>query len=191
MLERINLVPQLPLAERIKKATLPVVGLLLALVFLFLAASDRMLKAGISSLNREIATIQERAEGISVTQAKVAQLTGSIKQRQEEKERLSAEAAKLTSIQERKKYFSRMLAAIATTLPASIRCDNIIFTKDGGQIIGTASQYRELPGFVKELGAPPVFSNVVLRDLDRSPDAKKQDFTFTIAFQLKREGDPS
>jgi Tfp pilus assembly protein PilN len=191
MLERINLVPQLPLAERIRKATLPAIGLLLALVFLFLAASDRMLKAEISSLNRDIATIQQRAEDISATQAKVAQLTASIKQRQEEKERLSAEAAKLSSIQERKKYFSRMLAAIVTTLPASIRCDNIIFTKDGGLIIGTALQYRELPGFVKELGTPSVFSNVMLRDLDRSPDAKKQDFTFTIAFQLKREGDPS
>ena len=44
MLERINLVPQLPLAERIRKTTLPVVGLLLALIILFLAASDRILK---------------------------------------------------------------------------------------------------------------------------------------------------
>lgn len=191
MLERINLVPQLPLAERIRKTTLPVVGLLLVLVILFLAASDRMLKAGISSLNRDIAAIQQRAESITVTQAKVAQLTAGIKQQTEAKEQLGAQATKLTTIQERKKYFSRMLAAIAAALPPSIRCDKIVFAKDGGQISGTALQYRELPAFVKELGNTPPFANVILRDLDRSPDAKKADFTFSIAFQLQREGEPS
>ncbi|MCG2740795.1 MAG: hypothetical protein L6300_11245, partial [Syntrophaceae bacterium] len=113
MLERINLVPQLPLDERIRKATLPVVGILLALVILFLAANDRILKAQIRSLNRDIAAAQQRAGEITATQARIAQLTSSITQQKEEKEQLSVQAAKLTSIQERKKYFSRMLAAIA------------------------------------------------------------------------------
>lgn len=191
MLERINLVPQLPLDERIRKATLPVVGILLALVLLFLAANDRILKTQIRSLNRDIAAAQQRAGEITATQARIAQLTGSITQQKEEKEQLSVQAAKLTSIQERKKYFSRMLAAIALTMPSSVRCEKITFQKDGGQIVGTAVQYRELPAFVKALGNTPPFTNVMLRDLDRSPDAKKTDFTFTIAFQLKREADPS
>lgn len=191
MLERINLVPQLPLAERIKKTSLPAIGLLLALIFLFLAASDRILKSHISSLSKDIAVAQQRATEITATQAKIAQLTSSIKQQTDEKERLSAQAAKLTSIQERKKYFSRILAAITTAMPSSVRCEKIIFTKDGGQITGSALQYRELPAFVKTLGNNPLFANVMLHNLDRSPDAKKADFTFTIAFQLKREGDPS
>jgi len=191
MLERINLVPQLPLAERIKKITLPAVGLLLALVVLFLAASDRILKTRINSLNVDIAATQQRAGEITATQARIAQLTGSIKQQKEEKERLSAQAAKLTGIQERKKLFSRLLATISTTMPPSVRCEKIVFTKDGGQISGTALQYRELPAFVKALGNNPLFTNVLLHDLDRSPDAQKSDFTFTIAFQLKREADPS
>ena len=191
MLERINLVPQLPLAERIRKITLPAVGLLLALIFLFLAASDRVLKSQISSLTKDISVAQQRATEITATQAKIAQLTSSIKQQKDEKEQLSVQAAKLTGIQERKKYFSRMLAAIALTMPSSVRCEKIIFQKDGGQITGTAVQYRELPAFVKALGNTPHFANVMLRDLDRSPDAKKTDFTFTIAFQLKREADPS
>ncbi|MBU1404790.1 MAG: hypothetical protein KKE82_13985, partial [Proteobacteria bacterium] len=104
MLERINLVPQLPLDERIRKATLPVVGILLALVILFLAANDRILKTQIRSLNRDIAAAQQRAGEITATQARIAQLTGSITQQKEEKEQLSVQAAKLTSIQERKKY---------------------------------------------------------------------------------------
>ena len=191
MLERINLVPQLPLAERIRKTTLPAIGLLLALIFLFLAGSDRVLKARISSLNLDIAAAQQRATEITATQAKIAQLTSSIKQQTDEKERLSAQAAKLTGIQERKKYFSRVLATIATAMPSSVRCEKIIFAKDGGQITGNALQYRELPTFVKTLGNSPLFANVVLHELDRSPDAKKSDFTFTIAFHLKKEGDPS
>lgn len=191
MLERINLVPQLPLAERIRKTTLPAVGLLLALIILFLAANDRILKARISSLSRDIATIQQQAAEIGATQAKIALLTSSTKQQTEEKERLNAQAAKLTTIQERKRYFSRVLSAIATTMPSSVRCEKIIFTKDGGQITGSALQYRELPAFVKTLGNNPLFSSVLLHGLDRSSDAKKADFTFTIAFQLKREGDPS
>ena len=191
MLERINLVPQLPLAERIRKTTLPAVGLLLALIFLFLAASDRILKSQISSLSKDIAAAQQRATKITATQARIAQLTGSIKQQTDEKERLSAQAAKLTGIQERKKYFSRVLATIAAAMPSSVRCEKIIFAKDGGQITGSALQYRELPAFVKALGNNPLFTSVMLHDLDRSPDAKKTDFTFTIAFQLKREGDPS
>jgi Tfp pilus assembly protein PilN len=191
MLERINLVPQLPLAERIKKTTLPAVGLLLALIFLFLAASDRILKSQLSSLSKDISVAQQRATEITATQARIAQLTSSIKQQTDEKERLSAQAAKLTSIQERKKYFSRVLAAITTAMPSSVRCEKIIFAKDGGQITGSALQYRELPAFVKTLGNNPLFANVTLHNLDRSPDTKKADFTFTIAFQLKREGDPS
>lgn len=191
MLERINLVPQLPLAERIRKITLPAVGLLLALIFLFLAASDRILKAKISSLNLDIAAAQQRAAEITATQAKIAQLTSSIKQQKDEKERLSAQAVKLTSIQERKKYFSRVLSTIATAMPSSVRCEKITFAKDGGQITGSALQYRELPAFVKALGNNPLFTSVMLHNLDRSPDAKKSDFTFTIAFQLKREADPS
>jgi Tfp pilus assembly protein PilN len=191
MLERINLVPQLPLAERIRKTTLPAVGLLLALIFLFLAASDRILKSQISSLSKDIAAAQQRATEITATQARIAQLTNSIKQQTEKKEHLSAEAIKLTSIQERKKYFSRVLAAITTAMPSSVRCEKITFAKDGGQITGSALQYRELPTFVKTLGNNPLFANVMLHNLDRSSDAKKADFTFTIAFQLKREGDPS
>ena len=191
MLERINLVPQLPLAERIRKTTLPAVGLLLALIFLFLAASDRVLKTQISSLNLDIAAAQQRAGEIAATQAKIAQLTSSIKQQKDEKEQLSIQATKLTSIQERKKYFSRLLSTIATAMPSSVRCEKIIFAKDGGQITGSALQYRELPAFVKALGNNPLFTSVMLHNLDRSPEAKKADFTFTIAFQLKREGDPS
>ncbi len=191
MLERINLVPQLPLDERIRKTTLPAVGLLLAFIMLFLFASDRILKARISSLSIDIAAAQQRAGEISATQAKIALLTNSIAQQKDEKERLSIQAAKLTSIQERKKYFSKVLATIATEMPPSIRCTKITFVKDGGQISGTALQYRELPAFVKGLSNNPLFTNVLLHDLDRSPDAKKSDFTFTIAFQLTREGDPS
>ncbi|MCX5875368.1 MAG: PilN domain-containing protein [Deltaproteobacteria bacterium] len=191
MLERINLVPQLPLAERIRKITLPAVGLLLALIFLFLAASDRVLKSQISSLTKDIAAAQQRATEITATQAKIAQLTSSIKQQKDEKEQLSAQAAKLTGIQERKKYFSRVLAAITTAMPSSVRCDKITFAKDGGQIAGSALQYRELPAFVKTLGNNHLFASVMLHNLDRCPDAKKADFTFTITFQLKREGDPS
>jgi len=191
MLERINLVPQLPLAERIRKATLPTVGILLIIVTLFLTASDRILKAKIRSLSRDIAAAQLRAGEIAVTQAKIAQLTSIIKQQKETKEQLSGQAAKLTSIQERKKYFSRILATIATAMPSSIRCEKISFAKDGGQIVGAALQYRELPAFVKALGDNPLFTSVLLHALDRSADAKKADFTFTIAFQLKRETDPS
>ena len=191
MLERINLVPQLPLAERIRKTTLPAIGFLLVLIILFLAANDRILKTRISSLSLEISAVQQRAAEISTTQAKIALLTSSIKQQKEEKERLGVQAAKLTTIQERKKYFSRVLSTIAATMPSSVRCEKISFTKDGGQIIGSALQYRELPAFVKTLGNNPFFTSVMLHSLDRSPDAKKADFTFTIAFQLKREGDPS
>ncbi|MBA3004809.1 MAG: hypothetical protein FP813_13335 [Desulfurivibrio sp.] len=191
MLERINLVPQLPLSERIKKTTLPSIGLLLAVILIFLAASDRILKTRNSSLGQDIVVAQQRAGAIAETQTKIALLANSIKQQKDEKERLSGQAAKLTSIQERKKYFSRVLATIAATMPSSVRCEKIVFQKDGGQINGTAVQYRELPAFVKTLGNDPLFANVMLRDLDRSPDAKKADFTFTIAFQLKRETDPS
>ena len=191
MLERINLVPQLPLAERIRKATLPTVGLLLVLIILFLAASDRILKTQISSLSLAISAAQQRAAEISATQAKIALLTSSIKQQKDEKERLGVQAAKLTTIQERKKYFSRVLSTIAAAMPSSVRCEKISFGKDGGQITGSALQYRELPAFVKTLGNNPLFAGVMLHSLDRSSDAKKADFTFTIAFQLKREGDPS
>lgn len=191
MLERINLVPQLPLAERIRKATLPAIGLLLALVILFLATSDRILRTRINSLSREIATAQQRAGEIAVTRARITLLTSSIKEQKEEKERLSSRAEKLTGIQERKKYFSRVLATIATAMPASVRCEKIVVQKDSGLIAGSALQYRELPAFVKELDSSPLFAGVILHDLDRSPDAKKTDFTFTISFQLKRETDPS
>jgi len=189
MFERINLVPHPPLAERIRGLILPATGILLILVIIFLGAGNLLLKTKINSLDREIATAKRQADEITVFQARVGMLAADIKRQKEEKERLSAEAAKLSAIHGKKKQFSQALGAIAAALPPSVRCEKITFQDDGGQIMGNAVQYRELPNLAKNLNANPLFAGAILHELDKNPDAKKTDFNFTISFQLKQEGE--
>ncbi|MFZ5774320.1 MAG: PilN domain-containing protein [Thermodesulfobacteriota bacterium] len=185
MLERVNLVPQLPLAERIRKATLPTTGVLLLLVVLFLGVSDKVLQTRIRTVDRNIALYSRNAEAAATTQAQVAGLSLAVNAKREEIKQLSLTAERLNSLQAKKKHFSRILDAIARALPGSVRCNKVTFQDNGGLIAGTALQYKELPDFIKGLGAHPAFANVTLRDLDRSTEGEKTDFNFTVAFQLR------
>lgn len=186
MLERINLVPQLPLAEKIRRATLPVAGIGLIASILFLAASDRYMTGRITALDREITAIQAQVHESDKLQAKLRGLAETVKSQKEQKIELDGLAVRLCSQLGRKKYFSVMLAKIAEALPGSVRCNSMNFQESGGLIAGTAMEYRELPAFVRILEHAPLFKNVQLRDLDRTPEENKPGFTFTISFELER-----
>lgn len=186
MLERINLVPQRALAERIRLATPPVVGGLLALIIIFLAINDKLLQRRLKSIDREIAIAQQQSDDLLILQVKAGQLKGAVAKEREAIKNLVGEAAKFTGVEQRKRHFSPVLAAIIEALPGSVRCEKIRFEKDGGLISGTALLYREPSFFFSKLADNPLFSEVTLQDMDQAADAGKTGYAFTIAFTLKQ-----
>lgn len=185
MLERVNLVPQLPLSERLRKATLPTAIILLVLAALFLMVDNKLLQSQFNGVDRKISIATKNSEAAATMQAHVAKLSQAVAAKREEIKRLGLRADQLGSLQTRKKHHSSVLAAIAQALPESIRCNKITFQDNGGLISGTALQYKELPGLIKALETDPIFSGVTLHDLDRSTEADKTEFNFTLSFGLR------
>jgi Tfp pilus assembly protein PilN len=185
MLERINLVPQQFLAQRIKRSTPVIIGVLLCLaagVFLLFASS---LAQRINALDKEIQTLRIKDDALKNMQAMVTQLSGHIKQLGEEEKQLQEVVANLARIPEQKQSFSALLDAVVLILPPTVRCEKITLGAKNGQISGQATIYRDLPAFVQKLGEIPRLRNVSLSVLNQEQKKEGDILAFNIVFELQ------
>ncbi|MBU0485842.1 MAG: PilN domain-containing protein [Proteobacteria bacterium] len=184
ILARINLVPQKPLAERIKQIipAVLVVGLCLAIFAIYL--ENRQLNDKIKLLNADITKIE--AETTLAAQLIIAKdrLAAEINLLNKNQSELKNRVTKIEKIRGRKKPFSEALISIAKSLPTSVKCNKISFQKNSGKITGTALRYDDLPIIVKRLTQDPKFKNVVLHDIDRVAQNSRQNISFSMMFEL-------
>lgn len=185
MLQRINLVPQIPVPQKIRKALPLSLALLLLLIVAFLSFSYLRLTAKIRQLDIEIKQIETRVQQSSNLATTLKQLADSVGQRKERQGQLQTQVAALSRQIEEKRSFSKLLATLSEAMPSSIKCDTIAFKEKSGLISGSAVQYRELPEFVSRLQANPLFARVTLQDIDRNSQAAEGRFLFTIAVEVK------
>jgi len=185
MLQRINLVPQTPVPQKIRKALPLSLAALLTLIVAFLYLSHLRLTAKIRQLDAEIQQIERRVKQSNTLATDLKQLADSVSQRKQRQGELQTQVAALSRQIEGKRGFSRVLAAISELMPSSIKCDKIAFKENSGLISGSAVQYRELPEFVSRLQADPRFKRVTLQDIDRNSQAAEGRFLFTIAVEVK------
>ncbi len=192
MQQRINLVPQQALAEKIKK-TIPWLVCLFVfvgcLVVFFIGQNlkerNRLLEASVDSLTtREQFLVSQRAE--------LAALTVKMKEYEEREKSLRKRVSLLSAIPAKKHYFSKLLSGIAQVVPNTVRCEEINFTEQEGEIKGSAIVYKDLPEFVQKINALPGFRAASLSALDGKEDEDMKDgddgelLYFTIIFELQK-----
>jgi Tfp pilus assembly protein PilN len=185
MLQRINLVPQTPVPQKIRKALPLSLAALLMLIVAFLYFDHLRLTTKIRQLDAEIAQIEARVQHSTSLATDLKQLADSVSQRKQRQGELQTQVTALSRQIEEKRRFSRVLAAISEEMPSSVKCDKIAFKENAGLINGSAVQYRELPELVSRLQANPIFKRVTLQDIDRNSQATEGRFLFTIAVEVK------
>ena len=184
MIDRINLVPQKPLAEKVKSALPLVLGVLLGLVLALSFLEYRYVTYQYHKLDKDIAELQNQKGLADKFQSQVQGLTAEIKQLRDKQQQLDKLAASLDFDKHKKKSFSRALSTISEYLPDSIKCTKINFDNNIGMISGTAAKYTDLPGLVKSLKDDPFFKDAVLKDVDKISNASWDQFSFNIRLEL-------
>lgn len=187
MFERINLVPQQALSQRIKKTTPVVVGILVCLAVGVVLVLAQRLDRQIKAIDKEIQALQLMDDAVKSRQAVVQQLTGSVKQLREEEKLLQEMVVQLARIPEQKQSFSALLDAVTFVLPPTVRCEKISLGAKSGQISGQATIYRDLPAFVQKLGEIPRLRNVSLSVLNQEQKKDMDILAFSIVFELREE----
>jgi Tfp pilus assembly protein PilN len=97
---------------------------------------------------------------------------------------IKSEVTQISAIGRDKRKLSNILACLAKALPDSVRFNSISIQKDSAKITGTASQYKDLPGFVDTLRKDAQFNRVTLQDIDRDRSVAKDRYSYTILFKL-------
>lgn len=184
MQQRINLVPQRPLAEKVKRL-IPFIfcTLVLFLVVLFFLWGE-ILNSRLAALNSQIAHIEEQASQATELSSQIAVVKKNLLAKEEALDQKTATVARLSKIRGQKKKFSQPLSLIASLLPETIRCRAISFSGAKGTLQGTALDYDDLIRFVRSMQDLPVFKRVSLSVTDRAGDNNQERIQFTILLEL-------
>lgn len=185
MFERINLVPQLALAGRIKKIV-PLVCCVLFLIgcaYVFLAG--RQLDGKNLKLKNEVALLERQQEDQQNLQTAIVQLNGKVEELKEQEKVLYKVVANLSEIPKKKRHHSELLTGISSLLPSTVRCEKIVINERDGQISGKAIVYRDLPSFVQGLSALPRFHSVMLQVVHQTEEQDDDLLTFNIVFGIR------
>lgn len=185
MLNRINLVPQLPVSTRIRKLTPPLLSLLLAVILLFFFFENRLLEQRLGNTARKLDKIEQGISTSRQLQAEVQALSSRIKVLKEQKRQMESDADALAGPRSADHHLSLALLKITEALPPSVKCEKIAFNNNSVQINGVALQYRDLPPLIKALKEDPLFKTAQLQDIDRDSKGNRGRLSFTIMLALE------
>ncbi len=185
MIERINLVPQKPYAEKVKSALPLILGILVAAVLVTTFLEYRVLAYKLHKVDKQMSTFQKDKLLADQLQIQVNSLKTTLSRLGKEESELHKNVAALDITSTNKKYFSRALSTIASTLPDSVKCKKITFENKTGQITGVAVQYGDLPDLVTRLKNNPLFKTAALKNVDKSTGSNKDQLLFTINLELQ------
>lgn len=185
MLERINLVPKRPLAEKLRTVVPVVIISLLSLIILAVYLQNRYLLSSIDRITGETDILLKNQAEASADLAKLRGLAGELEVLQKQKQSLAEEVDKIESIQGRKRGYANAINAIATALPDSLKCEKIIFNGRSGVIEGRALNHLDLPLVVEKLAVMPVFTSSSLKDVDTITDVVSAPLSFRILVEMR------
>lgn len=187
MEKRVNLVPQKPLAERIK-ALLPVLLLVLALLLTgFFSLRLMAINQKLTETATQISQAERQADELRLIKEQINGHQASVAKNSKELERRQKLVKLLSRLKGDKRHFARPLALIARALPATIRCRTISFQGSSGTLTGTALDYDDLTQTVQTLQQQAPFSQVVLAVTDRDNNQELERIQFTMTLALATE----
>ncbi len=184
MQKRVNLIPQQPLADKIK-AIIPVVMLTLGLlIVLFFSFRVQGLNDELVRLTKQIDQAEHLAVELRTQKDKINLNQTRLANRKKEKEQRHALVTTLAKLKGSKHHFAQPIAIIAQSLPPTIRCQSLNFTGKSGIMTGTALDYDDLTQVVIILQTQPLFTQVDLTVTDRDNNQELERIAFTITMQL-------
>ena len=185
LLQRINLVPQKPLSEKIKQVTPWIAGSLLVGVVALIFVQYQLVNSRLTDNEKQLASLKSRHDQTTRLQAEVAVSRRKAEARRRNYNELKARISKLSLPQVEKNRFSQVLSRITKVIPATVTFNIISFSNKIGRISGIATGAKDLPDFVKNLKKEPVFKNVALLNIARdSADNNQYRLSFNIKFEL-------
>ncbi|MEN8256676.1 MAG: PilN domain-containing protein [Thermodesulfobacteriota bacterium] len=184
MQQRINLVPQKPLAERIKDLIPIVFGGMVVFILLIFFSWVQILNIRLADLDKTIARIEEQTNQAAALSTQVTALKKRLQNKNQAIDQKSVQIAALSKIRGQKRKFSQPLSLISSLLPESVRCKTITFKDSNGEIKGTALDYDDLIWLVRNMQSLNVFKQVSLSVTDRATNKEQERIEFTIVAVL-------
>jgi Tfp pilus assembly protein PilN len=184
MIYRVNLVPQKPFAERIKRVSPFILGGLFLVLCAFFYFRATYLQNQIDHYDHEIRRL-ERAAGLTdeMTQ-QITELNVQITGLKEKHAELQNEVEKISGIKAEKNYYTVPLSHIASSLPDSIKCNKISFKGDLGTIEGVSVKHQDIPDFITNIKAKNYYRNVFFKNVDRQTRDDIDLFYFSLSLEM-------
>ena len=184
MLLRVNLVPQQPLAERIKKVSPLVLGILVILICAFFYARGTYIKSQITYNDKEINRIKETAGVTELLTRQVAEIEADLTVLKKEYSHLLETVRSTEGIQAEKNYYTTPLRDITTSLPSSIKCNKISFKGRNAVIDAVAINHQDIPLFVNNIKDYGHYSQVSFKDVNKETIQGVNHFNFTLVLGM-------
>lgn len=185
MLKRLNLVPQIPLAEKIKKRTPIILGIFIAFIGIFLFSRIQYLNYQIKKNDSVIESMLQRVAESEKLQKQVSSLNNANINKKKEYTEILNQVSGLEGMSLEKISYSKILLSISSSLPQTVKCSRMSITEKSGIIHGSALRYKDLPLLVRTLKKNPLFQHIEIQDLDRVEGNPPEPFTFGIVFNLQ------
>jgi len=180
-LERINLVPQKPFAEKMKGKIPFFLGFLAVLVVCTLYVQHLSLAGKVEKNRQEIATMEKAITGLTEFRKELGEKTRLVNTLTEQHKTLLDEVTALENQVYYKRRYSVALAGIAAAQPPSVLCRRISFADNSIAINGEAKGYDDLPFFVERLKQNGQFKMVNLQGVSKKKTDAGNLFEFNIS----------
>ena len=184
ILERINLVPQQSIADKIKQIIPAIILVSLCLIISLIYIENQRVTAELDRLDQKISSFKTTSTAAKQLETTKKKLAAEINLLNRSYSNLKTRNAKIEKIHTRKKPFSGALISIAKSIPPTVKCNKISFSKNRGEISGVTLNYDDLLLAVNQLNQDKRFNNVVLQDINRIKETTRQNFTFSMKFTL-------
>ena len=184
LLQRINLVPQEPLPERIKRVTPWIIGFLSVGVIAGIFLQYQFINSKLADSEKRLAILKSQGDQTSRLQSKTALSRREAEDRRRTCNELQARISRLSLPRVGKNHFSQVLSQIIKVIPATVTFNDISFNKKIGRISGTAVGPKDLPDFVKNLRKESLFKKVALLNIARDSGNNQYRLSFNIKFEL-------
>ncbi len=184
MQQRINLVPQKPLAERIKDLIPFIFSGIVVLIVVIFFSWVQILNIRLAETNKNIRRLEDQANQATALSSEIASLKKNLQSKNLAIDQKTVQIANLSKIRGQKKKFSQPLSLIASLLPDTVRCRQISFTGSAGELQGTALDYDDLIWMLRSMQSLTVFKKVSLSVTDRATNKEQERIEFTIIMQL-------
>ncbi|MDA3971491.1 MAG: PilN domain-containing protein [Desulfobulbaceae bacterium] len=184
MLQRINLVPKRPLAERIKALIPFIFSTMVLLIAVIFFSWVQVLDLRLAETNNTIARLEDQANQAIALSSQIGSLKKNLQIKKQSIDQKTVQIANLSQIKGQKKKFSHPLSLIASLLPDTVRCRRISFTGGAGEMQGTALHYDDLIWMLRSMQRLDIFNMVSLSVTDRATNKDQERIEFTIIMHL-------